>query len=102
MTSEESMRPSTALNLHRHTIRDVTARFRAVNPRVFGSVLHGRDHDGSDLDLLVDAMPDATLFDLGNLQSELESILGIPVDVLTPDDLPLKFRDRVLAETQPV
>lgn len=96
------MRPSAALNLHRRTIRDTAARFRTANPRVFGSVLHGTDQDGSDLDLLVDALPDATLFDLGNLQAELESTLGISVDVLTPADLPPKFRDAVLAETQPV
>jgi predicted nucleotidyltransferase len=34
-------------------------------------VLHGTDRDGSDIDLLVDALPGATLFDLGGLQDEL-------------------------------
>jgi len=29
-------------------------RDRARNPRVFGSVLHGDDAEGSDLDLLID------------------------------------------------
>ncbi|HJS05430.1 MAG TPA: nucleotidyltransferase family protein, partial [Variovorax sp.] len=77
-------------------------RFRAVNPRIFGSVLHGTDGDGSDLDLLVDALPGATLFDLGGLQDELESLLGVHVDVLTPADLPAKFRAKVLAEAKPV
>jgi predicted nucleotidyltransferase len=46
----------------------------------------------SDLDLLVDALPCATLFDLGGLQVELEELLGVTVDVLTPDDIPKKFR----------
>ena len=77
-------------------------RFRAANPRVFGSVLHGTDQDGSDLDLLVDALPGATLFDLGGLQMELEEMLGVAVDLLTPGDLPLRFRERVLAEAAPV
>jgi predicted nucleotidyltransferase len=40
-------------------------RFPTSNPRVFGSVLHGTDQNGSDIDLLVDALPGATLFDLG-------------------------------------
>jgi predicted nucleotidyltransferase len=34
----------------------------------------------SDLDLLVDALPGATLFDLGGLQDELEALLGVDVD----------------------
>jgi predicted nucleotidyltransferase len=96
------MRPSVALHLKRTVIRESTVRYRAANPRVFGSVLRGTDKDGSDVDLLVDALPGATLFDLGGLQDELESLLGVPVDLLTPADLPLKFRAKVLAEAQPV
>jgi uncharacterized protein len=96
------MRPSVVLNVKRSAVREITGRFRAANPRVFGSVLYGTDQDGSDLDLLVDALPGATLFDLGGLQDELESLLGVHVDLLTPADLPTKIRARVLAEAQPV
>lgn len=96
------MRPSTALDIHRPQIREMIGRFRAANPRVFGSVVHGTDQEGSDLDLLVDAMPGATLFDLGGLQDELETLLGVHVDLLTPDDLPPKFRNVVLIEAMPV
>ncbi|MCO6428497.1 nucleotidyltransferase family protein [Nitrosomonas communis] len=96
------MRPSIALNLKRNAVREAASRFRAANLRVFGSVLHGSDKDGSDLDLLVDALPGATLFDLGGLQIELEELLGVHVDLLTPGDLPLKFRNQVLAEAKSV
>lgn len=96
------MKPSVALNQKRSAVRAVVSRFRAANPRVFGSTLHGDDHDGSDLDLLVDPLPGATLFDLGGLQVELEELLGVPVDLLTPGDLPPKFRARVLAQAVPV
>jgi uncharacterized protein len=96
------MRPSTALAAHRHAVREATGRFRAANPRLFGSVLHGTDAEGSDLDLLVDALPGATLFDLGALQVELEALLGVRVDVLTPADLPSSFRAQVLAQAQPI
>ena len=96
------MRPSVVLDMKRSAVREVVSRFRTANPRVFGSVLHGTDHDGSDIDLLVDALPGATLLDLGGLQDELESLLGIGVDLLTPGDLPPKFRAKVLAEAQPV
>lgn len=77
-------------------------RFRTVNPRVFGSVLHGADRDGSDLDLLVDALPGGALCALGGLQDELETPLGIRVDLLTPNDPPPKVRLKVLSEARPV
>lgn len=96
------MRPSVVLDKNRSAVRETVSRFRAANPRVFGSVVHGTDGDGSDIDLLVDVLPGATLFDLGGLQVELESLLGIPVDLLTPGDLPPKFRASVLAEAKPV
>lgn len=96
------MKPSDALRAHRDTIRRAVESHRACNGRVFGSVVHGNDCDGSDLDLLVDPLPGTTLFDLGGLQVELEELLGVPIDVRTPGDLPLKFRARVLAEAVPI
>ena len=96
------MRPSVALEQKRSAVRAAARRFRADNPRVFGSVLRGEDKDGSDLDLLVNTLPGATLFDLGGLQVELEELLGVPVDLLTSGDLPPKLRDQVLAEARPV
>ena len=96
------MRPSVLLDMKRRDVREAVGCFRAANPRVFGSVLHGTDGDGSDLDLLVDALPGTTLFDLGGLQMELEALLGLRVDLLTPGDLPPKLRAKVLAEARPV
>lgn len=96
------MRPSVALEMKRAAVREAAGRFRATNARVFGSVAHGTDRDGSDLDLLVDPLPGATLFDLGGLQEELQEILGVQVDLLTPGDLPPKLRRLVLSEAKPV
>lgn len=96
------MKPSTALHLKRNDVCEAVKRFRATNPRVFGSVAHGNDRDDSDLDLLVDALPGTTLFDLGGLQVELEDMLGVHVDLLTPGDLSPRFRDQVLAEARPI
>ena len=95
-------KPFEILQAHRSAIRELVRRHRACNPRVFGSVLHGHDRDLSDLDLLVDPLPGATLFDLGGLQVALEAELGVSVDLLTPGDLPERFRAKVLAEAQPV
>lgn len=96
------MKPSAALNAHRQQVRQLVADHKSANPRVFGSTATGRDAEGSDLDLLVDPLPGATLLDLGGLQVALEDVLGVPVDVRTPLDLPLSFRHRVLASALPV
>lgn len=96
------MKPSEAIRLHRDQIRRVVEQNRARNPRVFGSASRGVDTDHSDLDLLVDALPGATLLDLGAIQIELEESLGVPVDVVTPGDLPAAYRARVLGEAIPL
>ena len=46
------MKPSEALQFYREEIRQVAVQNHTRNPRVFGSVLHGNDCEGSDLDLL--------------------------------------------------
>jgi predicted nucleotidyltransferase len=96
------MRPSLALQTNRAAIRTVVERHRGSNARVFGSVLHGDDHEGSDLDILIDPTPNTTLMDVAKIQVELETLLGVSVDVLTPKSLPDKFRNSVLAEAVPV
>ena len=77
------MRPSEVLEKNREAIREATKRFNAANPRVFGSVARGEDRPDSDLDILVDALPGTTLFDLGGLLEELKALLGVEVDVVT-------------------
>ncbi|MDR1349328.1 MAG: nucleotidyltransferase family protein [Zoogloeaceae bacterium] len=96
------MKPSVALDSNRIMIRRVVESHHARNARVFGSVLRGQDTDSSDLDLLIDPMPETTLFDIGAIRHELGKLLGVPVDILTPNALPDKFREAVLTEAQPV
>lgn len=96
------MKPSVALNVNRAAIRRIVESRRARNARVFGSVLHGRDTEESDLDILIDPTPETTLFDIGAIRHELRELLNVPVDVLTPNALPDKFKAAVLAEARPV
>ena len=87
------MRPSTALTYHRNEPLALSAKYRLRNPRVFGSTLRGEDQDDSDLDLLVDAIPEVTtLLDLAGMEREASALLGIRVDIRTPDDLHESFR----------
>lgn len=96
------VKPSEALQKNRDAVKKAAKSRNVCNVRVFGSALYGRDKEGSDLDLLVDTLPGTTLFDLGGLQVDLEEILGVPVDLLTPGDLPMKFRDNVLREAREI
>ena len=96
------MRPSESFERNRAAIRALVARYPTANPRVFGSVLHGTDAEGSDLDILVDALPGASLLDLGGLQMDLQDLLGIPVDLLLPEEISTKYRQQVLEEAVPV
>ncbi|HEY5381432.1 MAG TPA: nucleotidyltransferase domain-containing protein [Acidobacteriaceae bacterium] len=96
------MKPSQAFAQHRDTIRRLVLEHGMSNPRLFGSALHGDDLDGSDLDILVDAGPHTSLFDVVGLQLALEDTLNIKVDVRTPGDLHPRFRTVVLKEALPV
>ncbi len=96
------MKPSLALATHREAILRIVESNRARNPRVFGSVLRGDDAETSDLDIVVDPDADMSLFDLGAIHYELNQLLGVPVDVVTPASLPARARDRILSAAQPV
>lgn len=98
----------TALNAETHLARErdrilrIAAKYGAHNIRIFGSVARGEADSASDVDFLVDMESGRSLFDLGGLQIELESLLGCPVDVVTERGLKLRIRDRVLSEAIPV
>jgi predicted nucleotidyltransferase len=64
--------------------------------------VHGDDTDDSDLDLLVEPTSETTMMDIGAIRYELNQLLGIPVDVLTPRALPDHFKSVVLSEAMPV
>jgi uncharacterized protein len=92
------MRPSDALLVNRDALRALAARHRLRNLRVFGSAARGTDTEGSDVDFLVDAPAEATLFDLGGFQVRAAKLLGMSVDVVTSGDLPMRARERILRE----
>ncbi|MHB8914865.1 MAG: nucleotidyltransferase family protein [Thiobacillus sp.] len=92
------MKPSVRLRQHREAVIRIAAEIGVLHVRMFGSVLRGEDTEESDIDLLVDAPKGITFFDMARLQRELEAELGVSVDVITPEDLSLGFRDQVVRE----
>lgn len=70
--------------------------------RVFGSVARGDVRADSDIDILVDLEPGRSLFDLGGLLYDLQTLLGVDVDVVTEKGLRPRIRERVLQEAVPL
>jgi uncharacterized protein len=82
----------------REAILSAARRRGAINVRIFGSVARGEATISSDIAFLVDLEPGRSLLDLGGLLTDLEEILGAPVDVVTEKGLRPRLRERVLGE----
>jgi predicted nucleotidyltransferase len=55
--------------------------------QVFGSVARGCAGVDSDVDLLVDFLPDTSFADELEFAAKAEDALGVPVDVVRPDEV---------------
>ena len=80
-------------NPHRSDIKSVS---------LFGSYIHGTADEDSDIDVLVEFMPEATVgfFKLARIQRSIAEFIGRKVDLLTPEALSKYFRDKVLQEAE--
>ena len=69
---------------------------------LFGSLLHDNFTPDSDIDFLVEFDPDHIpgLIKLSGMEVELSEILGHKVDLRTPNDLSVYFRDDVIKESE--
>ena len=94
------MRPSETLAAKRPEILALAATHGASRVRVFGSVARGSDHEGSDVDLLVDLPPGTSLLKIVGLQLDIEDALGVKVDLCTERELHPDLKLRILAEAR--
>jgi predicted nucleotidyltransferase len=83
---------------HRDEIKAIVARHHGSSVAIFGSVARGDEQPGSDIDFLVELEPGTRPFEILAIGVELEEVLGVKVDVGTPDSLRVRVRDDVLAE----
>lgn len=80
------------------TLADYCRAHRIQRLAIFGSVLTGNATPDSDLDLLVEFLPNTRVgLNFITIQDELSDLFGRPVDLNTPNFLSKYFRDEILA-----
>jgi predicted nucleotidyltransferase len=74
------------------------AEFGVRSLALFGSAARGEAVEASDVDLLVEFARPVDLFEFIDLKTFLESVLGCPVDLVTPGALKPRMREQVAKE----
>ena len=77
---------------------ELRARFAVRSLRLFGSIARGEATENSDIDVLVEFSRPIGLIQFAALKLFLEELLGLPVDLATPDALHPEMRERILSE----
>lgn len=91
MRREEALR---ILAEHREEIAGLGVKSLSI----FGSVARDEAGPGSDVDILVELSRPMGLFEYVGIQLFLEEILGRRVDLVMPDGIKPRLRDRILGE----
>lgn len=92
-----------ALDVDPERLREVCERYGVASLEVFGSVARGEHQPDSDVDLLYVLKPDARLgFSLFDLEDELATLFGRPVDLVARKAINKYIREQVLADAQPL
>ena len=77
---------------------DELHRFHVASLSLFGSVARGEDGPGSDIDILVEFVEPVGMFTFVRLKNYLEDLLDTRIDLVTPEALKERLRDRILKE----
>lgn len=83
-------------------LADLCRHYRVRELRLFGSAARGEMQADSDIDLLVEFLPDAgiDLVDYAALMLELTQLLGRKVDLVSKKGLKPRIRNSVLSEAR--
>lgn len=92
------MKKEEIINALKKVNGEVRERFKAEIKGVFGSYVRGEEHEGSDIDILVDFQKGANLLHFVGLSLFLEETLGLKVDVIPYDTIREEIKDIVLKE----
>ena len=78
---------------------ELAAKFHVSSIGYFGSYSTGQQTDHSDLDLLVE-FSQPVGWGFFTLERYLEQILGIPVDLVTPNSLKVQIKESILKQVK--
>ncbi len=90
------------LQSRKEQILRIAQKNGAYDVRVFGSVARGEARPDSDIDFLVKLEAGRSLLDLARLLRELQTLLGLPVDVVTEAGLRPRIRPQVFKDARPL
>ncbi|HWB20756.1 MAG TPA: nucleotidyltransferase domain-containing protein [Phycisphaerales bacterium] len=90
------------INFPELRIGELCRRFGVKSLSLFGSILGDHFTSDSDVDMLVEFIPQSRigLIGIANLQAELSQLIGRNVDLRTPAELSRYFRNEVLAHAK--
>jgi predicted nucleotidyltransferase len=90
------------LNIESAALAEFCRRNQIRRLSLFGSTLRAENRPDSDIDLLVEFRPDASVgfIRLAGMENALSRLLGSKVDLRTPAELSPYFRDEVLATAE--
>ena len=104
IVTAESVSLRAAIAAHRDAVAVILRRYRATNPRLFGSVARGDATRGSDIDVLVDLLPGGgnDLLRVAGVAEEMSQLLGLRVDVVAESLLRDEVSSSALADAVPL
>ena len=84
------------------TLADLCRRYQVKEFRLFGSAARGELRPDSDIDILVEFVPNHTIdiFDFGHLEDELSSLLRRPVDLVSRRGINPRIAPYILRDAQ--
>lgn len=88
--------------IDKQLLKKTLKKYGVVRAAIFGSFARGDDRMASDLDLLVDYKDGTSLFDVIDLQKELEDLFGRSVDLVSRKFMPDRLAKRIKAELVPL
>jgi predicted nucleotidyltransferase len=98
----QSMETEKLLKSRKEQILAIARKNGAYDVRIFGSVARGEARSDSDIDFLVKLEAGRSLLDLARLLRELQTLLELPVDVVTEAGLRPRIRPQVLKDARPL
>jgi uncharacterized protein len=82
----------------RQSMPELEQRYKVKTLGVFGSYVHGEQHNSSDLDLLVEFNEPPSLFKFLEMEYYLSDLLDIKIDLVMKDTLKPAIGKRILKE----